>query len=104
MANPVEVVFPYSYETVAASQTDQVLGTTGAVGDWLEAVLCVVVTAANSLVQIQDGAGDPITVFPDNPGSGIGSYYVPIGAKSTGGAWSITTDSGVSVLATGRFT
>ena len=92
-----------NYETVAASQTDQVLGQTGAAGDWLEGVLCVVVTAANSAVSIKDGSGSDIVVFPDNPGSGIGSYYVPIGAKSTAGAWSVTTDSGVSVVATGRF-
>jgi len=104
MANPVEVQYAHSYETVAASQTDQVLGVYGATGDYLEGLLCVVTTAANSLVQVQDGSGTEITVFPDNPGGGIGSYYVPFGAKSTGGAWKITTDSGVAVIAFGRFT
>jgi hypothetical protein len=104
MANPVEVRFDHSYETVAASQTDQVLGVYGAAGDYLDGLLCVVTTAANSLVQVQDGSGTEITVFPDAPGGGIGSYYVPFGAKSVSGAWKVTTDSGVAVVAFGRFT
>jgi hypothetical protein len=95
---------PGEYETVAASQTDQVLGATGALGDYLEGVLCVVATAATAQVQIQDGAGTAFTVFPNSPGAGVGTYYVPIGAYSTAGAWSITTGAGVSVLATGQFT
>lgn len=92
------------YETVAASQTDQVMGTTGKIGDYLEGLLCVVATAATAQVQIKDGAGSAITVFPNSPGSGIGSYYVYLGVKSAAGAWKITTGAGVSVIAVGNFT
>ncbi len=95
---------PPDYETVAAGQTDQVLGTTGAAGDFLSALQVVVATAATSAVSIKDGAGSSISVFPANPGGGIGSYNVPIGIKSASGAWSVTTGAGVSVVATGTFT
>lgn len=104
MANLVEAIAgATNYETVAAGQTDQVLGGTGAAGDYLEGLLCVVATAATAQVQIQDGSGSEITVFPNSPGSGVGSYYVPIGVRSRAGAWKVTTGAGVSVVATGRF-
>lgn len=92
------------YETVAASQTDQVIGATGATGDYLEGLLCVVATAATSQVQIKDGSGSAITVLPNAVGAGVGSYYVPLGLTSTGGAWKVTTAAGVSVIAMGDFT
>lgn len=93
----------YEYETVAAGQTDQALGATGGAGDFLEGLLCVVSTAATSQVQIKDGAGSAITVLPNAVGGGIGSYYVPINARSASGAWSVTTAAGVEVFATGNF-
>lgn len=92
------------YETVAASQTNQALGATGATGDYVEGLLCVVSTAATSQVQIKDGSGSAITVLPNNVGGGVGSYYVPLGLTSTSGAWQVTTAAGVAVIATGDFT
>ncbi|MGE0231429.1 MAG: hypothetical protein AB7O39_03170 [Flavobacteriaceae bacterium] len=92
------------YETVAASQTDQALGATGAAGDFLSHLLVVVATAATAAVSIKDGAGSAIAVFPNSPGGGVGTYYVPIGARSSAGAWSVTTGAGVSVVAVGNFT
>lgn len=92
------------YETVAAGVTDQALGATGATGDHLEGLLCIVSTAATAQVQIKDGAGSAITVFPNNPGGGVGSYYLPIKARSLAGAWKVTTGAGVAVFATGNFT
>ena len=92
------------YATVAPSVTAQVLGTTGAIGDYLASLTIVVATAATAQVQITDGAGGAITVFPNNPGGGVGTYTVPINAKSTSGAWKVTTGAGVSVIATGSFT
>jgi len=92
------------WETVAASQTDQSLGATGAAGDYLESLLCVVATAATSQVQIKDGAGSAITVLPNAVGAGVGTYPIPIGLVSLSGAWKVTTAAGVSVIATGNFT
>ena len=91
------------YETVAASQTDQVLGNTGAAGDYLGKLIIVVATAATAQVQIKDGSGSAITVFPNSPGSGIGTYTIPIELLSTSGAWKITTGAGSSVIACGLF-
>jgi hypothetical protein len=96
-------MYALQYETVAAGQTDQVLGATGGAGDWLEQIVCTVATAATAQVQIQDGSGTAYTVLPNSPGGGIGVYVIPIGAASVIGAWSITTGAGVTVLATGRF-
>lgn len=92
------------YETVAASQTDQVLGPTGATGDYLECLVCVVSTAATSQVQIKDGSGSAITVLPNAVGAGVGTYHVALGLTSTSGAWKVTTAAGVSVIASGDFT
>jgi hypothetical protein len=93
-----------TYNTVAASQTDQVLGATGAAGDYLDSLVIVVATAATAQVQIKDGSGSAITVFPNSPGQGVGSYTVPLGVWSTGGAWKVTTGAGSSVIAVGNFT
>jgi hypothetical protein len=92
------------YETVAASQTDQAMGATGATGDYIEGLVCVVATAATSQVQIKDGSGSAITVLPNAVGPGVGTYYVPLGLTSTSGAWKVTTAAGVSVIACGDFT
>lgn len=92
------------YETVAAGQTAQALGATGAVGDRLKSLVCVVATAATAQVQIKDGGDSAITVFPNSPGGGVGTYTVELGLLSRTGAWQVTTGAGVSVIATGDFT
>lgn len=63
----------------------------------------IVATALTSQVQIKDGGGAAITVFPNNA-IGVGTYYVPIKARSVSGAWKVTTGAGSSVFATGDFT
>jgi hypothetical protein len=92
----------FQYETVAASQTGQVLGTAGATGDYVEMLVIVVATAATAAVTLIDGSTS-ISVFPNAPGPGIGTYTVPLGLKSVSGPWSITTGAGCSVIATGQF-
>lgn len=93
-----------NYEVVPASQTDQPLGAAGRVGDFLSHLVVVVVTAAASAVSIKDGSGAAISVFPNSPGGGIGTYTVPLEVTSKAGAWSVTTGAGVSVVAVGTFT
>lgn len=92
------------YETVAASQSDQVLGATGAAGDYLDTLVITVATAATAATSIKDGGGSAIPILPNSPGGGIGVYVVPIKAKSVAGAWKVTTGAGATVLATGVFT
>lgn len=92
------------YETVAAGQTTQALGATGAAGDYIDRLIIVVATAASAQVQIKDGSETAITVFPNSPGGGVGTYTLPIGMRSRAGAWQVTTGAGSSVIATGNFT
>jgi len=98
--------YRYQYEHVAASQTAQVLGGTGAVGDYLHRIICTVSTAATAQVQIVDGTGVGVlthTILPNSPGGGIGVYNIEINAISQNGAWKITTAAGVEVMAVGVF-
>jgi hypothetical protein len=90
-----------SYETIAASQTDQVLGPVGGSGDYLDTLTIVVATAATSTVSIKDGGGSAISVMAAN--AAIGTYALRLAIRSRAGAWSVTTGAGASVIATGEF-
>lgn len=92
------------YETVAASQTDQVLGSTGAAGDYLDKLIITVGTAATAAVSIKDGSGSLISILPNSPGGGVGVYVVSLGAIAADAGWKVTTGAGSTVLAIGRFT
>jgi len=103
VANP----YRYQYEHVAASSSAQVLGGTGAIGDYIHRLVCTVSTALTSTVQIVDGTGAGIlthTVLPAAVGGGIGVYNIELNAVSANGAWKITTGAGVEVMAIGIFT
>lgn len=95
------------YETVAASQTDQSLGATGATGDYLAGVLIVPGTTAAGAVSIKDGAGSAINVFAGGGTTALSTlipFFVPLGIKSTGGAWKVTTGANVTAIGVGNFT
>lgn len=91
-----------NYETVAASQTGQVLGTAGVKGDFIDHVVLIVSTAATAATSIIDGATS-IAIFPNSPGGGVGTYTVDLRLASASGAWSITTGAGVAAIAVGLF-
>jgi len=89
------------YETVAASQTAQVLGVTGAAGDTLMRLVVTVGVSLTGTVSLLDGA----TSYPLLPASlPVGVYSIEINAVSVNGAWKITTGAGATVLAVGNFT
>ena len=92
--------YRYAYEAVAASQTAQVLGATGATGDYLHRIVVAVATAASSTVDVIDGSTTVLSI-PAN--TAIGVYSVEVNAVSRNGAWKITTGAGASVLAVGVF-
>tara|TARA_R110000822_G_scaffold165141_1_gene305703 strand:- start:41 stop:364 length:324 start_codon:yes stop_codon:yes gene_type:complete len=99
--------YRYFYEHVAAGQTAQVLGTTGAVGDYLHRIVCTVTTGATGNVVVVDGSGAGIlthTVVPASASLVPGVYNVELNAVSANGAWKITTGAGVEVMALGIFT
>lgn len=93
------------YETVAASAT-QVLGATGATGDYLSGVLIVPASLSPGAVSIKDGSGSTITIFTGGSSSvsNLVPFFVPLGIKSTGGAWSVITGTSVSAIGVGNFT
>ena len=91
----------YPYETVAASQTAQVLGGTGAVGDYLHRIVVTVTTTGTSTLSVLDNSTTVLTMAANTP---IGVYSLEINAASASGPWKITTGAGVTVLAVGFFT
>lgn len=107
MANVRTIPEPYGYETVAASQTDQVLGSSGNKGDYLAGVLIVPATTAAGAVSVKDGSGSSITIFAGGGTTALTTlipFFVPLGAASSSGAWSVTTGTNVSAVAVGYFT
>ena len=109
-AKPV-VVPAYSiagadYEAVAASASNQVMGSTGAIGDCLAGLLVIPATTSPGAVSIKDGSGTAITVFTGGATStsNLVPFFIPLNLASTLGAWQVTTGTNVSVLAIGFFT
>lgn len=106
--SPVAVLLRQDeYETVAASQTDQVLGATGATNDYLAGLLIVPASTSPGAVSIKDGSGgSAITVFTGGASSvsNLVSFFVPLGIRCTSAGWRVTTGANVSVVAVGDFT
>ena len=93
------------YETVAASQTAQALGATGATGDYLSHVVCFPATTSPGVVTILDNA----TTWGSFPGgatstSNLVPFTIPVNSVSVSGAWKITTGANISCVAVGNFT
>ena len=93
------------YETVAASQTAQTLGATGATGDYISGVLVVPATTSPGNVLLLDNATS-ITVFAGGASSvsNLVPFFIPLGMISVSGAWKITTGANVSCIGIGNFT
>lgn len=93
------------YETVAASQTGQVLGPTGATGDYISGVLVIPATTSPGNVLLLDNATS-ITVFTGGATSvsNLVPFFIPLGMYSVSGAWKLTTGANVSCIGVGNFT
>jgi hypothetical protein len=93
------------YETVAASQTAQTLGATGATGDYIAGILVVPANLNPGNVLLLDNATS-ITVFAGgtNSVSNLIPFFIPLGMTSVSGAWKITTGASVSCIGIGNFT
>lgn len=99
----VSYPYRYAYETVAASQTGQVLGTAGAKGDYIHRLIISNITVATASVTIIDGATS-IVIQTGAAGLVAGIYSVELNMVSMSGAWSITTGAGCTVIGVGIFT
>lgn len=91
------------YEAVAASATDQVLGATGATGDFISQLIIQPATTAAGTVTLKDGT-TVIFTFTSGTLSNLAPIIVPLGLTSLTGAWKVTTGTNVAALACGRFT
>ena len=89
----------YSYETVAASQTAQVLGASGATEDYLHLVTVVLTSATNTLT-ILDGATTVLS-FTNLNAIGVHTFFVQARCVTN---WKVTTGANTTVLAVGKFT
>lgn len=101
LTQPVEVGGT-DYETVAVSQTAQVLGTAGAKGDFLARLIIETITAATASVTLIDGSTS-IVIQTGAAGLVVGPHVVEIGARAVTGPWKITTGAGATVIAVGQF-
>ena len=93
--------FALPYEHVAASQTAQVLGTTGATGDYLHRLVITVSATATSTVSLLNNTTSHALVAAN---TAIGVYSIEINTFSKNGAWKVTTGAGAEVIAVGNFT
>lgn len=94
------------YETVAASQTAQVLGNNGAKGDFIKRLIIIPATVAAGLVTLLDGSTS-IAIYVGGGTTALTEVKpitVDIEACSQTGPWKITTGANVSVIAIGDFT
>jgi hypothetical protein len=93
------------YETVAASQTAQTLGATGATGDFISKVIIIPATTSPGNVLLLDNATS-ITIFTGGASSvsNLVPFTVDLGMISVSGAWKITTGANVSAIGVGNFT
>lgn len=93
------------YETVAASQTAQVLGGTGATGDYISHLVIIPATTSPGAVTLLDNATSiPVFVGGTSSITNLIPFAIPLGLKSVSGALKITTGTNVSVVAVGKFT
>lgn len=94
------------YETVAAGQTDQVLGGSGSKGgDTLGYLILIPASTSPGAVAIDDNGGTDITVFAGGASSltELKPIVVEMHVKSKAGPWRVTTGANISVLAVGEF-
>lgn len=96
----------HEYEDVAASQTDQVIGTDENVspGQHLSHVVIFPATTSPGAVTLTDG-GTAKVIFPGGADSvsNLVPFTVYLGCDSKNGAWKITTGTNVSARAVGDF-
>lgn len=93
----------YEYETVAAAQTAQAMGATGATGDYIERVIFQPVTTAAATSTILDNA-TVIFTYTGGTLSDLKPIIVPLGLYSVSGAWKITTGANMTAIGIGDFT
>lgn len=98
-----------NYETIAASQTAQVMGATGAAGDYLSHCVVYPTSTSPGVLTVFDNtstAGNNVIAFPSvaTSTSNLVPFAVPVGAVSVNGPWKVTTGANMVVTCYGKFT
>lgn len=93
----------YAYETVAASQTAQVLGGAGATGDFLHAIIIVPAALAAGAVTLLDGSTSISLYSGASALTEVRPMVLEFNVVSVSGPWKVTTGASVSVIGIGRF-
>lgn len=117
MATPIKLVnkdtgqpynaesMPVGYETVVASATAQVMGSTGAIGDVIHAILVIPATTSPGVVTLLDGATSiPVFVGGATSVADLKPFRIELKLKCVNAAWKITTGANVSAIGIGDFT
>ena len=91
------------FETVAASQTAQALGATGAIGDYLERIILQPANTACGTTTLLNGT---TVIFTYTAGTlaDLSPITVELGVVATEAGWKVTTGTSIAVLAIGNFT
>lgn len=90
-----------AYEAVAAGQTAQVFGSTGAVGDYLSHVIFQPTTVGAGTSTILDGS-TVIYTYTAGTLMDLRPITVPVGSRSVNGPWKITTGANMTATAHGK--
>lgn len=91
------------YETVAAGQTTQAIGATGAAGDYLERAIFQPAHTAAGTTTILDGT-TVVYTFTTGTLADLKPWVVELGMVATGAGWKVTTGTSIAVLCVGNFT
>lgn len=94
----------FQYETVAASQTARVIGTTGAAKDFIARLIIVPASVSPGVVALLDDTTS-INLLPGGSNSltELKPIVVELNMRSVNGPWKVTTGASVSVIAVGYF-
>lgn len=94
-----------NYETVAASQTDQVMGGAGGKSDVVNHILAIPASTSPGAITLTDG-DTAITVFAGGASSvtSLIPFSIPLFLRSATGPWKITTGADISCVVVGDFT
>jgi len=97
------------YETVAASQTGQTMGPTGATGDYLSHCTVYPTSTSPGVVTVFDNtssAANNVIAFAGGASSitNLVPFTFPVGAYSVNGPWKVTTGANLVVTCYGKFT
>jgi hypothetical protein len=98
-----------NYETIAASQTGQAMGASGATGDYLSHCVIYPTSTSPGVLTVFDSTSSTannVITFAGGASSlsNLSPVVIPVGAISLNGAWKVTTGANMLAICYGKFT